>query len=95
MAAYLIAEVQIRDPEGYEEYKQLVRTAIEQFGGRYLARGGRVEQLEGDGDPARLVVIEFGSFERARAFWESEAYREAKAIRHRTASSRLLLVEGM
>lgn len=95
MAAYLIAEVQVTDPEGYEEYRALVPGTIEQFGGKYLARGGRAERLEGDGDPARLVILEFESFERAKAFWESEEYREAKAIRQRTAVSRLLLVEGV
>ena len=95
MAAYIIAEVDVTDPEGYQEYARMVPESIRQFGGRYLARAGRTELLEGDREPKRMVIIEFDSFERARAWWASEEYREAKGIRQRTSTARLVLVEGV
>ena len=95
MAAYLIAEVEITDPDGYEEYRRLVPSSIAQYGGTYLVRGGKVDVLEGDWDPKRLVILEFESAERARAWWVSEEYRDAKQIRQRTATSRMIVVEGV
>lgn len=68
---------------------------IERFGGKFLARGGRAERLEGNGDPARIVVLEFESVERAKAVWDSEEYREAKATRRwRSPGSRLTSSAG-
>ena len=95
MAAYLIADIEVRDPAGYEEYKRLASEAIRAFGGRYVVRGGAVEVLEGDWTPRRLAVLEFPSAERARECWSSQAYQKAREIRHRTASSRMILVEGL
>jgi uncharacterized protein (DUF1330 family) len=95
MAAYIIGEVEITDPDGYEEYRRLVPSSIAQYGGTFLARGGKVDVLEGDWEPKRLVILEFESAERARAWWASEEYRDAKQIRQRTATSRLIVVEGV
>ena len=95
MAAYVIAEIQVTDPAGYEEYRRTVGASIEQYGGKFLVRAGKVQVLEGDWQPGRLVVIEFESAERARAWWSSEAYREPKAIRERTATTKLIVVEGV
>jgi uncharacterized protein (DUF1330 family) len=94
MAGYVIADVDVHDPEGYEEYRRLVPATLERYGGRFLIRGGKTEQLEGDWQPKRLVVLEFPSAEQARRWWESEEYREAKELRQRLATSSLLLVEG-
>ena len=94
MAAYVIAEVDVTDPAGYEEYRRAVPATIEQYGGRYLVRGGRVEVLEGDWQPSRLVILEFESAERARAWWSSQEYSGPKSIRQRTATSKLIIVEG-
>ena len=95
MAAYVIAEVEVTDPAGYEEYRRAVPATIEQYGGKYLARGGKVESLEGGWQPSRLVVLEFDSVERAREWWSSQEYSGPKSIRQNTANSKLIVVEGL
>jgi uncharacterized protein (DUF1330 family) len=95
MPAYVCVEIEIHDPETYEAYKQLAPPSIAQYGGRYLTRGGRMETLEGDWQPKRFVILEFPTYERAREWWHSDEYRDAKAMRHRSARSRMLLVEGL
>ncbi|MCS7088118.1 MAG: DUF1330 domain-containing protein [Thermoflexales bacterium] len=95
MPAYVIADIEVLDPVEYEEYKRLATPTVAQFGGRYIVRGGTVEVIEGDWEPRRVVVIEFPTLEQARAWYHSEAYARARAIRHRTARSRLILVEGL
>ncbi len=96
MAAYLLADVEILDPEPYREYQQRALATFEPFGGRYLVRGGRLEALEGDWAPRRLVIIEFPSFEQAKAWYESPAYQEILPIRERYARTNFLtLVEGL
>jgi uncharacterized protein (DUF1330 family) len=95
MAAYVIAELDVTDPATFEEYRRLVPATIEKYGGRYLVRGGRVETVEGDRQPKRLVVLEFPSLERARAWYDSEDYRGPKALRMRSARTDVLFVEGV
>jgi uncharacterized protein (DUF1330 family) len=95
MPAYVIADIEITDPVGYEEYRRRVPATITQYGGRYLARGGRAETLEGGWQPRRLVVIEFPTMSQARARYESEEYREPRAIRHRCSEGQAILVEGL
>ena len=95
MAAYVIAEIEVTDPEGYEEYRRLAAATIEKHAGRYLVRGGAAELLEEGDAPQRLVVVQFPSAAQARTWFESPEYREARAIRRRTARSRLVLAEGI
>jgi uncharacterized protein (DUF1330 family) len=95
MPAYVCVEIDIHDPETYEEYKKLAPPSIAEYGGRYLTRGGRMETLEGDWQPKRFVILEFPTFDKARDWWHSEGYRDAKAMRHRSARSRMLLLEGL
>jgi uncharacterized protein (DUF1330 family) len=95
MPAYFIAEIDVTDPAGFEEYRQLVPATVQQYGGRFLVRGGDVEALEGDWQPKRVVVTEFPSLEQARRWYNSEEYREAKALRFKTARSKVILVEGV
>jgi uncharacterized protein (DUF1330 family) len=95
MPAYVIADIEITDPVGYEEYRRRVPATITQYGGRYLARGGRAETLEGGWQPRRLVVIEFPTMSQARAWYESDEYREPRAIRHRCSEGQAVLVEGL
>lgn len=95
MAAYVIADVAITDPVAYEDYKQMVPATLAAFGGKFVARGGQVEVLEGEWRPNRLVIIEFGSVEQARAWWASEEYRAAKELRQRTSIGSLVAVEGL
>lgn len=94
MSAYIIAEVKVHDAKLYEEYKGRVRPTLEEYNGRFLVRGGETELLEGDWNPARLVVLEFPSVEDARAWWSSKEYAEPKALRQRSAVTQMVLVQG-
>ena len=95
MAAYLIVNVDVHDPVRYEEYKRLAAAAVAAYGGRYIARGGRAETLEGDWEPKRLVVIEFESLERAKEWWSSPEYSGAKRLRQETAETQMVVVQGL
>lgn len=94
MAAYVIVDIEIADPAQYEEYKRLAGPTVGAHGGRYVARGGKVTTLEGDWRPGRIVVLEFPSAEKAKAWWDSPDYRKARTIRHACAKSRMIVVEG-
>ena len=94
MAAYVIVDIQVQDPARYEEYKRQAAASVTAFDGRYLVRGGKVTKLEGDWTPARFVLLEFPSVERAKEWWNSDLYRPIKAIRHATAKSKMIVVEG-
>jgi uncharacterized protein (DUF1330 family) len=95
MPAYIVAEVEVQDRDRYETYKQMVPPTLAAYGGRFVVRGGEVETLEGEWEPKRLVILEFPSAERARAWWGSGEYAEAKALRQATAHSRMILVAGV
>ena len=95
MPAYVIANVDVKDPVRYEDYRRLVPATIEKYGGRFIARGGRTEILEGEWRPSRLVIVEFPSVEQARAWWHSAEYAEARAIRQATSEGTLLILEGV
>ncbi|HEX8068495.1 MAG TPA: DUF1330 domain-containing protein [Pyrinomonadaceae bacterium] len=95
MAAYIVAEIEVQDKERYETYKQMVPPTLAAYGGRFLVRGGEVESLEGEWLPKRLVILEFPSAERAKAWWSSAEYAEAKALRQATARSQMILVAGV
>jgi uncharacterized protein (DUF1330 family) len=94
MAAYVIADVNVTDPTLYEDYKKLVPATVERYGGRFAVRGGAVDSKEGGWAPARLVVLEFPSIERARAWYHSPEYAPALALRLKAANARLILAEG-
>jgi uncharacterized protein (DUF1330 family) len=94
MAAYIIAEIEVTDPETYEKYKARTPAVIEQYGGRFIVRGGKAELLEGDQQPARLAVIEFSDIAAARRFHDSPEYQAIIGLRHKAANSRTILVEG-
>ena len=95
MPAYVIVQITVRDPVTYERYKELAPPSIAAYGGRYLARGGATETLEGSWRPTRLVILEFPSVERARDWWSSPEYAAAKALRQQSADTEMLLVEGL
>jgi uncharacterized protein (DUF1330 family) len=94
MSAYVIVEVETTDPELMARYREAARPTVEQYGGRYIARGGTTVTLEGDWDPPRIVIMQFPSMEQARAWWHSDDYAAAKAMRQRAGRSRMLLVDG-
>lgn len=95
MSAYLIADITVTDQERYEDYKKLAPPAIAAYGGKYVVRGGKSEKLEGNWEPNRIVILQFESTEKAKEFINSPEYREARALRHETASSNMIVVEGL
>ena len=94
MPAYVIASVDVKDPVRYADYRNMVMPTIATYGGRFLARGGKVDILEGDWQPKRLVIVEFPSVERAKAWWSSPEYADAKALRQATSKGTLVVIEG-
>jgi len=95
MPAYLIADVDIKDPAAYEEYRQKVAQTTAAFGGRYLTRAGATEVLEGDWRPKRFVVLEFPSAGHIRDWYASPQYRPLLELRQRTAVSIMIIAEGV
>jgi len=95
MSAYIIVEVDVKDPVRYEDYKKLTPPSIAAHGGKFIVRGGKAELIEGKQEPKRIVVLEFENAERAKAWWNSPEYSDAKKLRHATAESRMILVEGV
>jgi uncharacterized protein (DUF1330 family) len=95
MPAYVIADVEVIDNDGYEEYRRRVPDTIAAYGGRYLARGGTTEVLEGSWSPARLVIVEFPDMARFEAWWSSPEYMPLRAIRERTTKSHLVVTQGL
>ncbi len=95
MSAYVVIEIIVKNPEGYEEYKMLAPPTIAAYGGKYIARGGRAENLEGSWQPNRIVILEFESLEKAKTWINSKEYQEARALRHKYATSKTIVVEGI
>ena len=94
MSAYVIVDVEVTDPAGYEDYKKLAAPAVKLYGGKYLARGGPNETLEGDWHAQRLVILEFESVEKAKAWLNSPEYAPGRAMRHKYAKTKMVVVEG-
>lgn len=94
MAAYLIANIDVTDPAAYEDYRKGVAATVEQYGGRFLVRGGATQPLEGT-PPKRVVVLEFASLEHAKRWWDSPEYRPLRDLRRRASHGDLFLVAGV
>ena len=94
MSAYLVVQIDVTDPERYDQYRKMVPSTLEQYGGKFLIRGGPVETLEGSWHPSRFVVIEFDNIEQAKAWWSSEEYKPAKELRQQASNTEMILVEG-
>lgn len=95
MSAYIIVEIEVTDPVRYEAYKTAAAASLARHGGTYVVRGGAAETLEGDWQPKRIVVLKFDSVERAKAWWSSADYAAPKKLRHETARTRMIVVEGL
>ena len=95
MPAYIIADVTVTDPATMEEYRKRVPATLAPYGGRFIVRGGAHQTVEGDWKPSRLVVLEFPSLEQAKRWYDSEEYREPKAMRLRAGRTNLVMVEGV
>lgn len=94
MPAYVVVDIEVTNPSLYERYKELAGATVAKHGGKYLARGGATTVLEGSWQPKRLVVLEFPSVEKAKAWWASSDYSEAKDIRQKSAKTSMVIVEG-
>jgi uncharacterized protein (DUF1330 family) len=95
MAAYVIFDVEIRDPARYQEFMAGVKPALEAAGAKYLARGGAHKVYEGDWQPRRIVVLEFPSVQAWEDFYNGPVYQGLKSIRDECSSARLVSVEGL
>lgn len=94
MAGYVIGEIEVINPDGFALYRDRVLATVEGHGGQYLTRGGKAEALEGAA-PARMVVLEFPTFEAARTWYFSPEYQDILGMRSAAATCRLILVEGV
>ena len=95
MAAYLIANVDIKDAESIRAYLAGTPDVLKKYSGRFLVRGGEQWIAEGEWKPSRLVIVEFDDLEKAKAFWHSEEYAPLKAIRQSSAYTDMVFVEGL
>ena len=95
MTAYVVNDMDVTDPALLEEYKTLSPPTVSRYGGRFLARGGQVETLEGTWSPRRLVILEFPSIAEARAWLESPDYAPARRLRQQASKSNIIVVEGV
>ena len=94
-SAYILANVDVTDPQQYEQYRKLSTIAMQAHGAEVCVRGGKVEVLEGDWTPNRVVLLKFPTAEAARAFYDSPEYAAAKAARQGAAVMRMVLIEGV
>jgi len=95
MPAYIIVDLTVTDLPAMEEYRKQVPATLARYGGRFLVRGGAHQTVEGDWKPNRLVVLEFPSMEQAKRWYDSEEYREPKALRLRAGRANLVMVDGV
>jgi len=95
MAAYIVVDVDVHDPARYEEYRKRVAPTLQAYGGRFLARGGKVDVLEGKWSPRRLVILEFADAATAKKWWSSAEYANPKAVRQSASDTNMIVVEGI
>lgn len=94
--AYLIVDTKLTDPESYEKYKELAKPLIENFGGEYLVRGGKLHIEQDDlWSPSRIVIVKFQNMKRAKSFLNSKEYQPIKALRMNASKATLTIVEGI
>jgi uncharacterized protein (DUF1330 family) len=94
MAAYLIADIEVTNPVGYDEYRRQVPATVEKYGGRFVVRGGASETLEGDWGPKRVVVLEFPTMDALKRWYNSAEYKPLIALRQKNASGNVIAVQG-
>ena len=95
MAGYLVAQLQVTDPDAFEEYRAAVPAVIARFDGRYLIRGGKIDAKEGAWPAPRLVVLEFPDVQRAHEFYDSPEYQEILPLRLKASTGTVAIVEGI
>jgi uncharacterized protein (DUF1330 family) len=94
MAAYLIVDIDVKNPDGYDEYRRQVPATLAKYGGRFVVRGGVSETLEGDWAPKRVVVVEFPTMEALKRWYHSPEYTPLIALRQQHSTGDVIAVEG-
>lgn len=94
MAAYLIVDIDVKNPDGYDEYRRQVPATLAKYGGRFVVRGGASETLEGDWAPKRVVVVEFPTMEALKRWYHSPEYMPLIALRRQHSAGDVIAVEG-
>lgn len=95
MTAYVIVDINVTDPVRYEEYKKLAPAIVEMYGGKYIARGGKTETLEGDWLPSRLVILQFENMEQAKNWHASVEYSGPRSMRQESTISKMVVIDGV
>lgn len=95
MTAYVVLDIQVTDPDKFARYRELAPPTIAAYGGRYIARGGATELMEGSRTPNRVVILEFPTVDKAKAWLESPEYREARALRQASATTNAFVTQGL
>jgi uncharacterized protein (DUF1330 family) len=95
MTAYMLIRVNVTDPERYRQYMALTPAILAQYGGRFIARGGKSTTLEGPEESRRLALVEFPTLELAKAFYASPEYQAAKALRDGACEAEFVALEGL
>jgi uncharacterized protein (DUF1330 family) len=95
MTAYVLIDLEITDPQGFQEYLKLAAPTVRQYGGKAIVGGATSQTLEGDWRPHLLSIGEFASVEQALRWYHSEEYAPAKALRLRTTNSQAIVVQGI
>lgn len=95
MAAYIVAQFDVKDWDKFREYGKRTARTIESFGGRFIARGGETVTLEGPQETVRIVLIEFPSMEKAMAFYQSSDYTTTRKLRESCATARFVAIDGL
>lgn len=94
LAAYILVRVEISDPEQYKKYTQETPAVIAQYGGKFIVRGGPIENMEGPEERGRIVILEFPSMEDAKNFYYSEEYQRVRLLREGAAQVQLFAIDG-
>ena len=92
--AYLVAEVEVNDPEAMKPYIAGVIAVVAKYGGKYIVRGGHSETLEGSAPTGRFAIVQFNSSDELKRFWESAEYKEIAKVRQAASRSRFFAIEG-
>ena len=95
MPSYVIADVEVTDPTKFKEYSNQVPSTVEKYGGKYLVRGGDTERAEGSWEPKRMGVIKFDDMEQLKRWYHSQECSDPTQLRHHSANSSVLFVEGV
>jgi uncharacterized protein (DUF1330 family) len=94
MPAYVVAEIEVTNPDGYQQYIDPALASITQYGGKAVALAGATELVEGGPEPKRIVILEFADTAAAKRWYNSPEYQNVLPIRRANSRGRLFIVEG-